>query len=109
LFEVVSSIRDGFFSDGNGEMFHPLIDTLLGHDPYLVMADFQPYVDCQAEVNNVYKDQNNWTRMSILNAARCGKFSSDRSIREYSEDIWKVKPVPIKLLSIEDMKADILQ
>jgi starch phosphorylase len=109
LLEVVSLIRDGFFSGGNGEMFHPLIDTLLGHDPYVVMADFQPYVDCQEEVNKVYKDQTNWTRMSILNAARCGKFSSDRSIREYSRDIWKVKPVPIKLLSIEDMKADILQ
>ena len=109
LLEVISLIRNGFFSDGNGEMFHPLIDTLLGHDPYMVLADFQPYVDCQAEVNKAYQDQTDWTRMSILNAARCGKFSSDRSIKEYAKDIWKVKSVPIRLLSIEDVKADILQ
>jgi starch phosphorylase len=109
LLEVISLIRNGFFSGGNGEMFHPLIDTLLGHDPYMVMADFQPYMDCQEEVNKVYKDQTDWVRMSILNAARCGKFSSDRSIREYSKGIWKVKSVPIRLLSIDDVKADILQ
>jgi starch phosphorylase len=109
LLEVVSLIRDGFFSGGNGELFHPLVDTLLGHDPYMVMADFQPYVDCQEEVNKVYQDKTHWARMSILNAARCGKFSSDRSIKEYGKDIWKVKRVPIKLLSIDDVKADILQ
>ena len=109
LLEVISHIRNGFFSGGNGELFHPLIDTLLGHDPYMVMADFQPYVDCQDEVNKVYQDKTHWARMSILNAARCGKFSSDRSIKEYSKDIWKVKRVPIKLLSIDDVKADILQ
>ncbi len=109
LLEVISLIRNGFFSGDNGEMFHPLIDTLLGHDPYMVMADFQPYVDCQDEVNKAYKDRTEWARMSILNAARCGKFSSDRSIREYSQDIWKVEPVPIKMLSIDDVKEDILQ
>jgi len=109
LLEVITLIRNGFFSGGNGEMFHPIIDTLLGHDPYMVMADFQPYVDCQDEVNKVYQNKSDWTHMSILNAARCGKFSSDRSIREYSQDIWKVKSVPIKLLSIDDIKPDILQ
>ena len=109
LLEVISLIRNGFFSRGNGDLFHPLVDTLLGHDPYMVLADFQPYVDCQEQVNAAYQDQANWTRMSILNAARCGKFSSDRSIQEYCEDIWKVEPVPIKLLSQEDVKADILQ
>ena len=109
LQEVINSIRNGLFSGGNGELFYPLIDTLLGHDPYMVLADFQSYVDCQDEVNKAYEDRCDWTRMSILNAARCGKFSSDRSIREYSKEIWQVKPVPIKLLSIEDVKADILQ
>lgn len=109
LLEVISLIRNGFFSNGNGELFHPLIDTLLGYDPYMVMADFQPYVDCQQEVSKAYQDPANWARMSLLNAARCGKFSSDRSIEEYSKDIWKVKRVPIKLLSIADVKADILQ
>jgi len=109
LKEVINTTRNGVFSRGNNELFYPLIDSLLGHDPYMVMADFQSYVDCQAQVNQAYLDRGNWTRMSVLNAARCGKFSSDRSISEDSRDIWKVKPVPIKLLSIEDVKADILQ
>ena len=109
LQEVIHAIRSGMFSGGDGGLFYPLLDNLLGHDPYMVFADFQSYVDCQEKVNLAYQDQHDWTRMSILNAARCGKFSSDRSIKEYSQDIWKVKPVSIKLLSIEEVKADILQ
>ena len=109
LQEVIHSIRGGMFSGGDGGLFYPLLDNLLGHDPYMVFADFQAYVDCQEKVNLAYQDQPDWTRMSILNAARCGKFSSDRSIKEYSKDIWRVKPVPIKLLSIEEVKADIVQ
>ena len=109
LQEVIHAIRSGMFSGGDGGLFYPLLDNLLGHDPYMVFADFQSYVDCQEKVNLAYQDQHDWTRMSILNAARCGKFSSDRSIKEYSKDIWKVKPVSIKLLSIEEVKADILQ
>lgn len=109
LLEVISLIRNGFFSQGDGDLFQPIVDTLLGHDPFMVLADFESYADCQQKVNNAYQDQQNWTRISILNAARCGKFSSDRSIREYSEDIWKTKAVPIRLLSQQDIKADILQ
>jgi len=109
LQEVINSVRNGVFSCGSDGLFYPLIDTLLGHDPYMVLADFQAYVDCQTQVNKAYQNQSDWTRMSILNAARSGKFSSDRSIREYSKDIWNVEPVPIKLFSIEDAKADILQ
>jgi starch phosphorylase len=109
LQEVINAIRSGMFSGGDGGLFHPLLDNLLGHDPYMVFADFQAYVDCQEQVNLAYQDQNSWTRMSILNSARCGKFSSDRSIKEYSKEIWKVKAVPIKLLSIEEVKADIVQ
>ena len=107
LSEVINSIRSGVFSGGHGGLFYPLLDNLLGHDPYMVFADFQAYVDCQAQVNKAYQNQSEWTRMSILNAARCGKFSSDRSIKEYSKEIWKVKPVPIKLLSVEDVKQNI--
>jgi starch phosphorylase len=109
LQEVFNCIRSGLFSGGDGGLFYPLIDNLLGHDPYMVLADFQSYVDCQEQVNQAYQNHTNWTCMSILNAARSGKFSSDRSIKEYSKDIWKVKPVSIKLLSIEDVKANIAQ
>ena len=107
--EIFNCLRNGMFSNGDGSLFNPLIENLIGHDPYLVLADFQSYLACQEQVNLAYQDQTNWTRMSILNTARSGKFSSDRSIREYGKDIWKVKSVPIKLLSIEDVKADIAQ
>jgi starch phosphorylase len=92
---VIDLIRDGFFSRGDAELFRPLVDNLLLHDPYMLLADFQSYVDCQNRVDEAYLDRENWARMSILNTARSGKFSSDRTIREYCEDIWKVKPVSI--------------
>ena len=76
-------------------LFKPLVDSLLYHDEYLLLADYQSYADCQEEVSKTYRDKGRWARMSILNVARMGKFSSDRSIREYSEKIWKVKPVPV--------------
>ena len=76
--------------------FRPLVDELLNRDEYLVLADYQSYVECQEEVNRVYEDRDQWTTKSILNVARMGRFSSDRSIREYVEKIWKVKPlVPV--------------
>ena len=64
------------------------------HDPYFVFADYQSYADCQTLVDQTYRDKEGWTRMSILNAARSGKFSSDRTIREYCNEIWNAKPVP---------------
>jgi starch phosphorylase len=99
LRDVIDLIRSGFFSRGDTDLFRPLIDGLLHQDPYLLLADFQSYVECQAEVSETYDDTERWTRMSILNAARSGKFSSDRTIREYCADIWGVKPVPIHLLT----------
>jgi starch phosphorylase len=99
LREVIELIRSGFFSRGDTDLFRPLIEGLLNHDPYLVLADFQSYLDCQSRVSEVYADTDRWTRMSILNAARSGKFSSDRTIREYCAEIWRVKPVPIQLLT----------
>ena len=106
---VIDLIRDGFFSRGNSSQFQPLIDNLLHHDPYFVLADYQSYADCQAQVDSAYRDVDRWTRMSILNSARSGKFSSDRTIREYCNDIWKVKPVQVQLMSQEDVKAGLLQ
>ena len=99
LRDVIDLIRSGFFSRGDPELFRPLIDGLLYHDPYLLLADFKSYVECQAKVSEAYGDPELWTRMSILNTARSGKFSSDRTIREYCADIWGVKSVPIRLLT----------
>jgi starch phosphorylase len=97
LQEAISLIADGFFSSGDQDLFRPLVDNLLYQDPYFLLADYQAYVDCQQQVNQAYQDQPNWTRMSILNTARCGKFSSDRAITEYCRDIWQVEAVPIEL------------
>jgi starch phosphorylase len=109
LREVIDLIRSGFFSRGDAELFRPLVDNLLHSDPYLVLADFRAYVDCQRRVGGAYHDSGEWARMSILNCARSGKFSSDRTIREYCRDIWHVHPVPVDLLSQDDVKAGFLQ
>ena len=69
----------------------------MGQDEYMLFADFQSYIDCQAEVEKAYRDEERWSRMSILNTARMGKFSSDRAIKEYSRDIWKTKPVKVDM------------
>ncbi len=109
LKDIIDLIRGGFFSRGDTELFRPLIGGLLHHDPYLLFADYQSYVDCQRQVDGAYRDVEHWTKMSILNTARSGKFSSDRTIREYASQIWKVKPVPIQLLSQADVRAGLMQ
>ena len=93
LRETIDLIASGFFSNGDRELFRPLVESLLNHDEYMLLADYQSYVDCQQRVSEAYRDQKNWTRMSILNSARVGRFSSDRSIREYCRDIWNVSPI----------------
>jgi starch phosphorylase len=97
LREAIDLINSGLFSHGDRELFRPLTDTLLQHDPFMVLADFQSYVDRQAEAGRVFEDHSRWHRMAILNTARMGCFSSDRSIRDYCEKIWKVNPVPVRL------------
>ena len=109
LREVIELIRSGFFSRGDATLFRPLVDNLLLSDPYLVLADFRSYAACQEQVSEAYGSSEHWMRMSILNTARCGKFSSDRTIREYCRDIWHVEPVPIRLLSGDEVKAGFLQ
>jgi starch phosphorylase len=99
LREAIDQIASGHFSRGDGNLFRPLVDSLLLQDDYLVLADYQSYVACQDRVGEAFRDLKNWTRMSILNTARSGKFSSDRSIREYSDQIWRVKPVLVELES----------
>jgi glycogen phosphorylase len=97
LREAIDLIRSGFFSNGDSNLFKPFVDSLIDHDEYLVLADYVSYIESQEQVNRAYRDQDRWTRMSILNVARMGKFSSDRSIREYSEKIWNVEPVTVLL------------
>jgi starch phosphorylase len=97
LHEVLDSLSNGEFSRGDRALFAPLINSLLTTDEYMLLADYQAYVDCQDLVSAAYKDQEAWTRMSILNVARIGKFSSDRAIRDYCADIWKTWPVKIQL------------
>ncbi len=94
LREALELIGSGLFSHGDGQLFTPFLDSLWNHDPYLVCADFASYAASQEEVGRRYHDPENWSRMSILNVARIGKFSSDRAIQEYCDDIWRVTPVP---------------
>jgi starch phosphorylase len=95
LREVIDQIRSGFFSRGDQNLFQPLVDSLISRDEYMLFADYLSYIECQERVNRAYQDQKNWSKMSILNVARMGKFSSDRSIQEYSEKIWKAKPMRV--------------
>jgi glycogen phosphorylase len=97
LREAVDLINSGHFSHGDTHLFKPLVDSLMKYDPYLLFADYRSYVECQEKVARAYKDRDNWTRMSILNVARMGKFSSDRAIREYCEQIWNAKPVKVEV------------
>ena len=96
---VIDLIQNGHFSRGDRDLFRPIVDSLLYGDPYRLLADYQSYVDCQHKVSEAYREPELWTRMSILNVARMGKFSSDRSIDKYCREIWKVEPVKISLLS----------
>ncbi|NVH71354.1 glycogen/starch/alpha-glucan phosphorylase [Paraburkholderia sp. JPY432] len=97
LGEVLQLIADGHFSRGDREMFRPLIDNLLHADPFLVLADYAAYVARQDDVSAAWQDTRRWTRMSILNTARSGKFSSDRAIGEYCKKIWRICPIRITL------------
>ena len=97
LKDVIDRIASGYFSHGDTNLFKPLVDSLLHDDQYMLMVDYQSYIDCQEQVSQAYRDQDKWTRMSILNSANMGKFSSDRTIREYCRDIWQVEPVKIEL------------
>jgi starch phosphorylase len=105
---IIDLLRGGHFSHGDTELFRPLVDDLLQHDPYLVMADYQAYADCQSQVSRAYGDAEHWTRMSILNTANSGKFSSDRSIRQYCDAVWKIAAVPVELLSQTDVSAAVV-
>jgi starch phosphorylase len=95
LRDALELIGSGAFSGGDKELFQPFIRSLLDRDEYLALADYASYAERQEEVARAYRDTERWTRMSILNVARMGKFSSDRAIREYCRDIWRVEPVHV--------------
>jgi starch phosphorylase len=94
---VIDLINSGFFAHGDTELFRPLTENLLHQDSYFLLADYQSYLDCQEKVSQAYQDPQHWTKMAILNVARMGKFSSDRSIREYCQEIWNIESVQIEL------------
>ncbi len=102
---VIDLINSGHFSRGDTELFKPLTDKLMYQDPFLLFADYQAYIDCQDQVSAAYRDQEHWTRMSILNSARMGKFSSDRSIRDYCGDIWAAEPVTVEVEAYSQANA----
>jgi starch phosphorylase len=97
LRQAIDAIAAGRFSHGDRGLFRPLVDELLARDAFMVLADYQSYVEAQQRVDEAFADPQRWTRMSLLNVARMGKFSSDRAIREYCDEIWNVGPVPVDL------------
>ncbi len=97
LREVIDLIASGFFSPDDPALFHPITDHLVEHDTYLLLADFASYAACQADVARAYGDQREWHVKAIRNMAAMGPFSSDRTIRQYAQEIWNVTPVQVKL------------
>jgi starch phosphorylase len=95
LARVLRSIGEGRFSPGEPPLFDPLVRSLADRDPFFVLADFRAYVDCQRRVAQSWRDAEGWARTAILNVAAMGTFSSDRSIREYAQRVWKVPPVKV--------------
>lgn len=93
LKKVLDMMNNDYFNKNEPGIFKPVFDNLMNNDAYLVMADYESYVKCQLNVEQQYKDRQNWIRKSIINTARAGKFSSDRTIRQYAEEIWNIKPV----------------
>ena len=99
LRSAIDLIDSGLFAHGDTELFKPITDNLKYHDPFLVLADFHSYLESQHQAAVAFRATHNWDRMSILNVARIGTFSSDRSIRNYAERIWQIEPVPIEIES----------
>ena len=96
LKRVIDMISSNYFSKKEPGIFDDMIRGLMTVDYYCLFADYQSYIDAQDKVSELYRDQEEWTKKAILNVARIGKFSSDRSVKDYAEKIWKVKPVKIK-------------
>ncbi|MBI5178759.1 MAG: glycogen/starch/alpha-glucan phosphorylase [Nitrospinae bacterium] len=97
LKKALDMIGSGYFSPFNPSLFAPVVDALVNKgDHFMLLADYASYIDCQERVSAAYRDKDRWDTMSILNTANMGKFSSDRTIKEYAREIWNVKPVHVK-------------
>jgi starch phosphorylase len=107
LKQAIEQIASGYFSKGDRNLFQPIVESLKNRDEYLLCADYQSYIECQQQVSHSYRDQEHWLRMSILNTARSGYFSSDRTIHEYCQDIWHAQPVPIILDDEQQQQQDV--
>lgn len=107
LKQVIDQLASGFFSPREPGLFMSIVEDLLSRDQYMLLADYQSYVDCQDRVSTAFRDYEHWTRMSILNVARMGKFSSDRTIAEYCREIWQVEPVHVELEAYSQEKAEL--
>uniref|UniRef100_A0AAX7UA19 Alpha-1,4 glucan phosphorylase n=1 Tax=Astatotilapia calliptera TaxID=8154 RepID=A0AAX7UA19_ASTCA len=97
LKQVMDQITSGFFSPKNPELFKDLTEMLFKYDRFKVFADFEAYVKCQEKVSKLYKNPVEWTKMVIKNIAATGKFSSDRTIKEYATEVWGVEPTNLKI------------
>ena len=94
---MIDLIASGFFSPDRPDLFKHIAEKLLTNDTYLLCADFRSYIDMQKKVAEEYLDKKTWAEKAILNVARMGKFSSDRTIKQYAEEIWNAKGCSIKL------------
>lgn len=100
LKRVIDAIANNYFSPNEPDIFEPIVYSLLdGGDTYLLLADYEAYIKEQDKVNELFLDHRMWTRKALLNVARIGKFSSDRTIKEYANDIWGIKPAHIEITS----------
>ncbi|XP_037575696.1 glycogen phosphorylase [Dermacentor silvarum] len=104
--KAIDQINSGFFSPSNPNLFHDLTNVLLNHDRFFLLADFESYMKCQERVSAMYTNQEEWTKMALLNIASSGKFSSDRTICEYAREIWGVEPSWEKLPAPHESKGD---
>ena len=90
--EVIDQLTNGFFDRVSRDEFVDIRNNLIYSDNYFILKDFDSYIQAQEKINELYKDQAKWTRMSIINIAKSGYFTTDRTMRQYNEDIWHVKP-----------------
>lgn len=93
LKQALDQLAEGYFSARDQELFQPIVRSLLETDRFFVLADYASYIKCQENAAKTYSEPDRWTRMAILNVARSGKFSSDRTIKEYAKRIWDISPV----------------
>ncbi|CAL8240597.1 unnamed protein product [Gadus morhua 'NCC'] len=103
LKQAMDQISTGFFSPKQPDLFKEIVDMLMHHDRFKVFADYEDYIKCQEQVNELYKNPKEWTKKVIYNIAGSGKFSSDRTISQYAREIWGVEPTLEKIPAPDDI------